>query len=260
MNILDKIIEQKKKEVSQSKRVLSLERLKAVLEAGKPPRHGNFKDRMKKGFSIIAEVKKGSPSKGIIRKDFDPVKIAKQYEVAGAGAISVLTDEKFFFGRLDYLSKISKFARIPLLRKDFIIDEYQIYEARAAGADMILLISAILTEKKMVQFIDIVKKLGMETLCEVHDRKDLSKALKAGASIIGINNRDLKTFKTDLKISLELKKMIPKGVFTVSESGISSPEDVALLKAAGFHAILVGESLMRQPDPSKLLKKLKGRR
>ncbi len=256
-NILDKIILQKKEEVEQSKKVLPLDRLKAAVKIGNPPRHGKISVILKKHFSIIAEVKKGSPSKGIIRYDFDPVATAKQYMKAGTDAISVLTDEKFFFGRLEYLTKIARFSTVPLLRKDFIIDEYQIWEARAAGADLILLISSVLTEEKIKKFTKTAAELGMEVLTEVHDSKDLAKALKAGAKIIGVNNRDLKTFKTDIGHSIKLKKHIPRSILTVSESGIHSAEEVAQLRDVGFNAVLVGESLMRQNEPGKLLKQLR---
>lgn len=256
-NILDKIISQKKEEVEQSKKVLPLERLKAAVKVGNPPRHGKISDALKKHFCVIAEVKKGSPSKGIIRHDFDPVAIAKQYLKAGADAISVLTDEKFFFGRLEYLTKISRFSTVPLLRKDFIIDEYQVWEARAAGADFILLIASVLTSDKIRKFTKTATDLGMEVLTEVHDMKDLAKALKAGAKIVGVNNRDLKTFKTDIGHSIKLKKHIPRSILTVSESGINSAEDAILLRDAGFNAVLVGESLMRQNEPGKLLKQLR---
>lgn len=260
MDILEKIVEQKKREVEMSKKILPLERMQAFLKVAKPKRHGSLVRRMEKGFCVIAEVKKGSPSKGIIRKDFDPLLTARQYLRAGADAISVITDEKFFFGRLEYLSRISTFSTVPLLRKDFIIDEYQIYEARAAGADIILLIAKLLSSKEMARFLGIAKELGMEAICEVHDKKEIAKALKAGAKIIGVNNRNLRTFQTDLEVSLELRRHIPEKVFAISESGIVSPEDVIRLKRVGFDAILVGESLMRQKSPTRLLKSLRNRK
>ncbi|MBI2844245.1 MAG: indole-3-glycerol phosphate synthase TrpC [Armatimonadetes bacterium] len=205
---------------------------------------------------IIAEVKKASPSKGIIREDFDPVAIARAYESAGSAAVSVLTDEKFFQGRLEYLTQCRSAVRLPALRKDFIIDSYQIHEARAAGADAILLIAALLDTETIRSFIAQADKLQMASLVEVHDERELDSALEAGARIIGINNRNLRTFEVDIENTFRLVKRIPEEKIVVSESGIATHEDVRRLLDAGVHAALIGEMLMRASDPGAKLREL----
>jgi indole-3-glycerol phosphate synthase len=205
---------------------------------------------------VIAEVKKASPSKGVIREDFDPVKIARRFEDCGAAAISVLTDEKYFQGSLEYLSAVRNAVEIPLLRKDFIIDEYQIYEARSAGADAILLIAAILDDDRMEQFHAVARELNMSALVEVHTGEELERVLKIPPRIIGINNRNLRDFTVDIHQTIRLRQMIPEGIIIVSESGIHNARDIALLKSHGIRAVLVGESLMRSDDPGLALKSL----
>ena len=200
------------------------------------------------GLNLIAEVKRRSPSKGIIREDFDPVKIAKTYAGNGASAISVLTDHEFFGGDLSFLNAIRNAVDVPLLRKDFTIDEYHIYQARTAGADAVLLIVAILTPEQLREFIGVAKHLNLAALVEVHTQTELDIALDVGAEIIGINNRDLKTFHTDIGTSFHLRKSIPNDKIVVSESGIYSREDVIRLGEADMDAILVGESLMKSAD------------
>ncbi|MBI2556701.1 MAG: indole-3-glycerol phosphate synthase TrpC, partial [Planctomycetes bacterium] len=207
---------------------------------------------------IIAEIKKASPSLGIIREDFNPVEIARIYETNGAAAISVLTDEKFFQGSLSYLTGVKKSVNLPVLRKDFIVDPYQIYEARSAGADAILLIAALLSWEEMQRYLDLASELGMECLVEVHSETELKMVLKTNARIIGINNRDLATFKTDLETTLRLKPMIPAEKIVVSESGIKSRVDVEKLMEEGVDAILVGETLMKSDDISAKLRELLG--
>ncbi len=207
---------------------------------------------------LIAEVKKASPSKGLIRPDFDPVAIAKTYEAAGASAISVLTDEKYFQGSLEYLKAIRAEVKLPLLRKDFVVDPYQIYEARAAGADAVLLIVAALSIDELSYFRALASELGMASLVEVHTREELDVALDIKAKIIGINNRNLQTFETALYTTFDLAAEIPSDCIIVSESGISTRKDVVHLAAAGVSAILVGESLMREPDPAVKVKELLG--
>ena len=207
---------------------------------------------------LIAEVKKASPSKGLIRADFDPVEIAKTYEASGASAISVLTDEKYFQGRLEYLTAVHDAVGLPVLRKDFIIDPYQVYEARAAKADAILLIVAALAAEQLKDLMALVANLGMASLVEAHSAEELDIALKIGAKIVGINNRNLQTFETKLETTLELAAKVPGDRVLVSESGIFTRSDVERLMAAGVDAILVGESLMREPDPGVKVRELLG--
>ncbi len=210
----------------------------------------------KGSLNIIAEVKQASPSKGRIVEDFDPVRIAKTYESAGAQAISVLTEPFRFLGDGLYLSQIHKEVQLPLLRKDFIITPYQILEARILGASAVLLIVALLDKEVLEHFIRLADRLGMDALVEVHDKAELDKALEAGAKIIGVNNRDLRTFEVNIETSLSLKQFIPDSVVSVSESGIKGPEDAKRLKKAGFSAILVGEQLMRSFDRKAAIKEL----
>ncbi len=206
------------------------------------------------GFHIIAEVKRASPSKGLIVERFHPVKIAREYEEGGASAISCLTDETFFKGHLEYLAAIRETTSLPLLRKDFIIDEIQLEEARAFGADAVLLIVAALPPQRLVELIRAAKDLGLEALVEVHEEEELELALTAGAEIIGINNRDLRTFEVDLNRSLELSARVPRGVPVVAESGIRSKEELKRLQEAKIKAALIGETLMRAPDRAQMLR------
>jgi indole-3-glycerol phosphate synthase len=216
--------------------------------------------RKKKGgpIRIIAEVKKASPSKGVIRERFDPVEIAKEYEAGGASAISVLTEEDFFLGHPDFLRRIRQAVRIPLLRKDFIFDPYQVWEARVLGADAYLLIVSLLDSKALEELVRVGKELGMTALVEVHSEEELATALSLPAEVIGINNRNLKTFLTDLGTTLELVKMIPQGHIVISESGIEKATDLETLDRTGVDAVLVGESLMRRPSPGEKLRELLG--
>src|SRR5574341_1407935 len=242
--ILDDIIAYKKEELQETKRLKPLADLKSrASEAG--PSRGFGKALSGEGaIRLIAEVKKASPSKGVIREDFDPVKVAGTYEESGASCISVLTEKKYFQGSLDYLGGIRKAVNIPLLRKDFIIDEYQIFEARAAGADALLLIAACLDKNQMQDFLGIASGIGLDVLVESHTYKELDKALLAGSMLVGINNRDLNTFKVDLQTTLDLLKDVP--------------DDVLKLQLAGVDAILVRESLMREKDIMKKVKELLG--
>lgn len=251
--ILDKIIADKAPEVAARKKIISLEQM--MNNAENAPKALDFKSAITRTtdsdvICLIAEVKKASPSKGLIRPDFNPVEIAHMYEQSGASAISVLTDEKYFQGHLDYLKAIRAAVGIPLLRKDFIIDEYQIYEARAAGADAILLIAAVLNRDTISAFKHIAGELGMASLVETHTAEEMKIAVDAGAEIIGINNRNLQTFDVSLETTLELAKTAPDGCILVSESGIFTRADVMMLHDAGVDAILVGESLMREADPA----------
>ncbi|MCP4714850.1 MAG: indole-3-glycerol phosphate synthase TrpC [Deltaproteobacteria bacterium] len=199
--------------------------------------------------NIIAEVKKASPSKGIIRKDFNPVEIAQAYAANGAAAISVLTEENYFQGSLDYLKNIKKQVAVPVLRKDFLFDPYQVYETKAAGADALLLIAAILDPAQLKELLSLTAELKMNALVEVHSPAELEMVLDTQAVIIGINNRNLKTFNTDIAATLEMKPLISDDKVVVSESGINFSADIEMLSKAGVDAFLIGESLMREPDP-----------
>ena len=205
-------------------------------------------------MGVIAEVKKASPSVGVISEDFDPVAQAVAYDLAGASAISVLTDEKFFQGHLSYLTRIRQAVSCPVLRKDFIIHEVQIYEAVVAGADAILLIVAALPQDELVRLLDIAHTMQLDVLMEVHDEEELERALETDAKIIGINNRNLKSFVVDLATTERLSEEVPDGLILVSESGIKTPLDARRVWECGANAVLVGESLMREADPSRLLR------
>lgn len=258
MNILDKIIKNKKKEVKELKEKFSFQREKIT-----PPFPiRDFKSSISQNnrVNLIAEVKKASPSAGVIREEFFPVEIAKQYEEAGAASISVLTDEKFFKGNLSYLKKIKKETKIPLLRKDFIIHGFQIYESLKAGADAILLIADVLDLAQLRDYINIASKYKMSCLVESHTKKSVEKSLKAGAEIIGINNRNLNTFQVDLDTTRDLKKVIPKDKIVVSESGIKEHKDIKYLKQIGVNAVLVGETFIQAGDIIEKVNKIMGKK
>lgn len=256
-NILEKIIIQKKKEIKIKKRNLPLVFIKKNLAKHTVPER-SFKKALLKNdkIALIAEIKKASPSLGVIKDDFDVGKIINIYRKAKVDAVSVLTDEKFFQGSSQNLVLARKILKVPILRKDFIIDPYQIYESKLYGADAILLIAAVLTNKKIDRFIEIARSLRMECLVEIHTLKELNNILKTSAEIIGINNRDLKTFKIDINNSLRLAPKIPPTKIIVSESGISSKEQVERLKKSGVKAILVGTTLMKAKNIQKLIKQL----
>ncbi|WP_018249149.1 indole-3-glycerol phosphate synthase TrpC [Orenia marismortui] len=242
--ILDKIVNHKKVEVEKQKQEESLDDLKRIIKGRDNTK--NFKVALKdQGMSLIAELKKASPSKGLIRDDFQVVEIAKEYEQAGARALSVLTDYEFFRGSLNYLSEVREAVELPLLRKDFIIDPYQIYQARAYGADAILLIVAILSKEELAKYLSIADDLDLDVLVEVHSRKELNIALEIDTEIIGINNRNLKVFEVDLATTLGLQRLIPDEKVIVSESGIRNRNDIELLSEHRIDGVLVGESLMK---------------
>ena len=251
--ILDRIVERKKMRLKELN--LDIKLLKEKAE-GAESRSSFIEALQKGGLSIIGEVKRASPSKGLIKENFDPLELAVKYENC-VDAVSVLTEENFFLGSSEYLKKITDEVGIPALRKDFIIDEVQIYEAKILGASAILLIVAILDEKILKKFIKIVEKLGMDALIEVHTKEEVETALRAGAEIIGINNRDLKTFKVDLNTTIELAKLIPKDKVIVSESGIKDEMDIEKLKKAGIDGVLIGEIFMRCDDIGELAGKFK---
>lgn len=248
---LDRIVATKQLEVEKLQQSFSLTEYERVIEQ-LPPCRGFIrsltKEHRHRKMGLIAEVKKASPSKGLIREDFEPVKLAQDYADAGADCISVLTDVEYFQGSNEYLSQVKAAVNVPLLRKDFTIDERQIYEARAIGADAILLIAAILTTEQMREFLALSHQLGMDTLVEVHDREELERVLELDAQLIGINNRNLKTFVTDLRTTEQLIEMIPPNKLIVSESGISSSNEIEWLSGIGAGAVLVGEHFMRQPE------------
>ena len=215
--------------------------------------------RSQDGIAVIAELKKASPSKGLIRADFDPAALARELEEGGAAALSVLTDEEFFQGSLENLRRASASVAIPCLRKDFIVDEFQVLEARANSADAVLLIVAALSQEQLVSLSTSARSHGLDVLCEVHDRQEFDRALEARCDLIGVNTRDLRTFKVDLQTAIALADHFPGDAVRVAESGIHSAQDVSLLRSAGYHAFLVGESLMRADRPGAALQELMGR-
>lgn len=255
---LNEILRHKKEEVRTKRSARALSELKARIKD--LPVTIPFGPAISKGDTVllIAEVKKASPSRGIIREDFDPVKIAGVYEENLASAISVLTDKAFFQGDLEYLTLIREAVKIPLLRKDFIIDEFQIYEARAYGADALLLIAAILDRAQLAEYQHLASELGLDALIEIHTEKEIEKALDSDSKIIGINNRDLDTFNVDMNTTRRLVRLIPNGRIVVSESGISTRNDVLALKDLGVRAVLIGETLMKSDDIGKKIRELLG--
>jgi indole-3-glycerol phosphate synthase len=256
--ILDKILEHKRDEVEQQRRIVPLAALRESIARRGATRGfaAALRGQAAVGTAIIAEVKKGSPSKGIIRPDFDPCDIAKRYQAAGATCLSVLTDAEFFMGSLAYLEAIEEVVALPLLRKDFVVDAYQIYQARAAGADAVLLIAAALTQEALAEFTSLATELKLDVLLEVHNQTELERALQLPVELIGINNRDLKTFHTDLAVTERLLPMIPGDRLVVAESGIASRADIRRLQRAGAKAFLIGESLMREADFEAKLQEL----
>jgi len=255
-NILDTIIEKKRDEVSNRSETLSIEALERQIEVREPSR--GFVDaiasRVTRGkAAVIAEIKKASPSKGIIRANFDPKAIARRYEDAGAACLSVLTDISFFQGADEYLKKARAEVSLPVLRKDFIISPYQIFEARAIGADCILLIASVLCIEDIKSFNQLAMSLGLDVLIEVHDEADLRMALSVSPKLIGINNRDLRTFDVDLETTFNLLASIPDEVIVVTESGIRKSSDVQKMVSRGVYGFLVGEAFMKEPDPGQAL-------
>jgi len=255
--ILDKIVDARRESVAHRKRVLPDVALKIAVQKAEAPR--DFAAALTRGaFNIIAELKKASPSKGVLREDYQPALLAPKLEAAGAAALSVLTEEEFFLGSLAHLKEVKKVTSIPILRKDFIIDPWQVWEARAAGADTFLLIAASLDDDTMRELLELGRSLRMEALVEVHSREELDRVVAVGAKIIGVNNRDLRTFDVRLETSLDLIDAIPEDCIAVSESGLNSHADLVRLRAAGFDAFLVGETVMRADDPGVPLRELIG--
>ena len=255
--ILDKIIEATKIRVAQEKQVESPEAVKTAALALPSDTGFPFEAALRQqDFKFICEVKKASPSKGIIAEHFPYFDIAKEYEVAGAAAISVLTEPDFFKGDKKYLQEIASTVKIPVLRKDFIIDEYQIYEARAIGASAVLLICAILDDERLKCFFELADSLGLSALVEAHDETEVLRAIKAGARIIGVNNRNLKDFTVSLDTSFRLRTLVPDDILFVAESGIKTGEHTKSLYDHGADAVLIGETLMRSPDKKAALAEL----
>jgi len=257
--VLNKIIDRKVEEVAARKAQASISDLRARAAEADPVRGfvASLGNKVRQGQpAVIAEVKKASPSKGVIREQFDPAAIAKSYEAGGAACLSVLTDVDFFQGADSYLGEAREACSLPVIRKDFTIDPYQIWEARALNADAVLLIVACLELPHLKELYSVAQEAGLDALIEVHDRQELEEALQLEPSLIGINNRDLHTFDTSLDTTLDLLEHIPEGIQVVTESGIHEPEDVARMRAAGVHTFLVGEAFMRAEDPGSELQRL----
>lgn len=256
--ILDKIVERRKLQLIKEKSLITIEEIKKVLDNNRDirkdfPLESILKTR---DLTLIAEVKKASPSKGIINANINPVEVALKYQASGAGAISVLTEEEFFMGNNNYLSDIAKKVHVPVLRKDFIIDPYQIYHSRYLGASIILLIVAILDRDKLKEYLSIADSLGLDSIVEVHTEEEALTAIEIGARIIGINNRNLNTFEVDLKTTGKLMEQIPKDKLVISESGIKTAEDILYLKNMGIRGLLIGETLMRSVDIGTAIEEL----
>ncbi len=258
-DVLDEILAVKREEVAAAKKLRPLAEIRAAALAAAPTRdfEGAMRAKIAQGLpAVIAEVKKASPSKGVLRADFDPETIARSYAEHGAACLSVLTDERFFQGRAEYLALARNASGLPALRKDFIVDPYQVHEARALGADCILLIVAGLEQARMEELEALAHSLGMAVLVEVHDRAELDRALRLSTRLLGINNRNLRTFETTLATTLGLLPEVPADRLVVTESGIRTREDVIGMRARGVDAFLVGEAFMRAPSPGKALEEL----
>jgi len=260
-DILNKILDTKREEISKASAEKSLQQIHEEALAQPDPRDfvGALIEKNDADLpAVIAEVKKASPSKGVIRADFNPAEIAKSYEQAGAACLSVLTDEQYFQGSAAYLKQARDACQLPVLRKDFMIDPYQVVEARAMGADCILLIAAALELKQMQLLEEVSHELGMAVLVEVHNGEELDEALKLETPLVGINNRNLRTFDVTLQTTIDLLEKLPDDRFVITESGIFTPEDVALMRSHNVNGFLVGEAFMRQPDPGAEFKKVFG--
>ena len=257
--ILEKIAADTKIRVEKAKRKIPYSEMRTLAEKSPADTGFPFEKMLKQpGMNYICEVKKASPSKGIIAKEFPYVDIAKEYERAGAGAVSCLTEPKHFQGKNQYLEEIVKNVNIPVLRKDFVVDEYMIYEAKTLGAEAVLLICALIDEDTLKRYLRICDKLGLSALTEVHDEEEMKCALRAGARVIGVNNRNLKDFTVDLNNSLQLRKSAPECISFVAESGIKTAADIEILKKSGINAVLIGETLMRSESKTELLRQLNG--
>lgn len=260
MMILDEIARRTRVRVEEKKEKLPLLELKRRAEGRKNNLPFAFEKTLRQeGLSFICEVKKASPSKGVIAEEFPYVEIAKEYEAAGASAISCLTEPYYFLGKDEYLTEIKAQVSIPVLRKDFTVDPYQIYEASAIGADAVLLICALLSKQELTAYRELADSLGLSCLVEAHDEMEVERALQAGARIVGVNNRDLHTFQVDVQNSVRLRARIPDGVLFVSESGMQSPENIRILRENRTDAVLIGEALMRSKNKKAELQRLRGK-
>ena len=255
MSILDEIVASKREEVAARRQRRPLAEVRRAAEH-MPPARGFLNAVRAKRPAVIAEIKRASPSAGVIRRNFDPATIAASYERAGAACLSVLTDERYFQGADSHLETARRSCRLPVLRKDFIVDAYQVFETRALGADCVLLIVAALPPAALADLAALAQETGLDVLVEVHDRRELDIALTVSPRLLGINNRDLRTFATCLQITIDLLDAVPAGVEVVSESGIGTPQDVHRLRRAGVEAFLVGTSFMREADPGAALQRL----
>ena len=259
MSILDELADYARVRTEEAKKKISSEEMRRRAES-LPKGDFPFEQALKKeGISFICECKKASPSKGLIAPDFPYLEIAKAYEAAGADAISVLTEPKWFLGSDQYLREIAAEVSVPCLRKDFTVDPYMIYEAKVLGASAVLLICSILSEEQLKEYREIADTLGLSALVEAHDEEEIRMALRSGARIIGVNNRNLKDFSVDTENSRRLREMVPSDVLFVSESGVRTPEDVAKLRGIGVDAVLIGETLMRAEDKKAKLAELRGK-
>jgi indole-3-glycerol phosphate synthase len=257
-NILDRIVAARRESIAHRKRVLPEVALKIAVEKKALPSRDFAAALSRDGINVIAELKKASPSVGVLRQEYAPAVLAEALEHAGAAALSVLTEEDFFSGSLADLKEASRVTKIPILRKDFIVDPWQVWETRASGADAFLLIAAILSDASLRELLELGRSLKMEPLVEVHTREELDRVLAAGARIIGVNNRDLRDFQVHLETSLTLVEAIPEDCIAVSESGLRSHDDLSRLRRAGFDAFLIGERLMADPDPAASMRVLIG--
>lgn len=258
-DILNKILARKREEIAERSQTVSLAELRERAERSSPARGflNAMQEKIQQGeAAVIAEIKKASPSKGVLREHFQPVEIAQSYEQGGAACLSVLTDADFFQGSEIYLQQARAACMLPVIRKDFIVDEYQVVEARAIGGDCILLIASALDDVQMHELHSQAVELGMDVLVEVHDADELERAILLDANMIGVNNRNLRTFETSLQTTLDLLPQVPMGTLLVTESGIHLPEDVALMRENNVNAFLVGEAFMRAQDPGEKLKEL----
>ena len=258
VSILDRIVTRRRETIDQAKRVRSMPSLEAALSEAPPVRDFVAALRAAPGVALIAEIKKASPSRGLIRADFRPLEIAEAYQEHGASAISVLTEPDFFEGRLEYLTQVRHTVALPVLRKDFVIDAYQIVEARVAGADAVLLIAECLETPLLRDLYQQAVALGMTPLVELYDEANLERVLELEPSLVGINSRDLRTFEVDLDRTIALRRRVPESIVFVAESGIRERADVERLEAGGIDAMLVGEALMRSPDVGEAVRRLVG--
>jgi indole-3-glycerol phosphate synthase len=258
MDLLERIVHAKKDEIARDKEAMPLRRLIEMATGAPPPRDFPAALRRAGQVNVIAEIKRASPSRGKIKEEADVIAIARAYAAAGAAAVSVLTETRFFLGAPEHLTTVKETVEQPVLRKDFVIDEYQLYQSRALGADAVLLIARLLPAKALSTLVGVCRSLHMEALVEVHAAEEIGKAVDAGAAIIGVNNRDLATMTLSIETSLALAGLLPASVAKVSESGIEARSDIDRLLGAGYDAFLVGERLMREPDPGAALRDLIG--